>query len=208
MYRLSWQTRFHRNRYLRRATMLTITIPETEYYDEEKSRFIVFKGATISLEHSLLSLSKWESKWHIHFIENKTITNEQLLDYIKCMTLTQNVDPLAYYCLTPENIEQIRDYIKDPMTATTFSNVKTSKPGAMNYSGRYVTSELIYYWMTASQIPWEAQKWHLNRLLTLIRVCSEENDPDKHKKKKPQAEVLKENAAINAARRAKSGSKG
>ena len=181
--------------------MLQITIPAIEMFDEQKQEFISTKEQTLCLEHSLVSLSKWESKWHKPFLSKEPKTNEETLDYIKCMTITQNVDPNIYLCLTRENIEQVNQYIEDPMTATWFS--EESKKGG---SGReQTTAELIYYWMIALNIPFECQKWHLNRLLTLIRVCNIKNQPPKKMSKR---DIMSRNSAINAARRKKYNSKG
>lgn len=186
--------------------MLTITVPDTEVFDDEQSRYVVIKGATLNLEHSLLSLSKWEEKWHIHFIDNKEVTTEQLFDYIKCMTINK-VDDTVYYLLTPDNIEAIKAYLADSHTATFFSDRKTGGQGLKGQNGKVITSELIYYWMTACNLPFEVcQKWNINRLLTLIRICSEENNPNK--KDIPKNEILRTNAELNALRRKQFNSKG
>ena len=180
--------------------MLQITIPAVEQWDENHQKFIQTKEQTLQLEHSLVSLSKWESKWCKPFLGKGAKTDEEILDYIKCMTLTKNVKPETYYCLTPENIKQINEYIEAPMTATTFS--KDNKKG----NNEVVTSELIYYWMIALQIPViECQKWHLNRLLTLIRVCNIKNSPPKKMSKR---EVMSRNAQLNAARKKQLNTKG
>lgn len=181
--------------------MLTLIIPPTDLFDEETSKFIKVKGTTLQLEHSLVSVSKWESKHHKIFLdENVKKTPEEMLDYIKCMTLTQNVDPLVYRALNSETINKINDYIKDPMTATHFNedNIKkTSKKGPRQ--DEKLSSEMIYYYMVASQIPFECQKWHLNRLLTLIRICGIKNqDP----KKMSKADLNNKYRSVNAARRA------
>ena len=181
--------------------MLQVTIPDRpgfEAWDEKNERFVTVppvKGATIQLEHSLISLSKWESKWHKSFLTNEQKTLEETIDYIKCMTLTQNVKPEVYENLTDENIKQINDYIGDPMTATTFREDKNAKRNTER-----ISSELIYYWMIALNIPFECQKWHLNRLLTLVRVCNVKNEPPK---KMGKSELYKHHAAVNAARRKK-----
>lgn len=182
--------------------MLRITIPAVEQWDEAKQEFVNTKEQTLQLEHSLVSLSKWESKWKKAFLSKKEKTYEETLDYIKCMTITQNVDPDVYYRLTRKNIEQINDYISDPMTATYFSDDKESsnKPNRET-----VTAELIYYWMIALNIPPEYQKWHLNRLLALIRVCEIKNSPPKKRSKR---DIMRQNAAINAARRKRLNTRG
>lgn len=173
--------------------MLTLTIPAKELWDESKSEFIYTKEQTLHLEHSLVSLSKWESKWNKAFLSNRDKTDEEILDYIKCMTLTPNVSPDMYRYLTRDNFVEINDYIAAPMTATVFSDEKTSKA-----SREIVTAELIYYWMIALNIPFECQHWHLNRLLTLIKVCNIKNAPPKKRSKR---EIMSRNAALNAARR-------
>ena len=180
--------------------MLEIVIPETEQWDEVKQEFISTKEQTLKLEHSLVSLSKWESKWCQPFLSKKEKTVEQTIDYIKCMTLTQNVDPNVYNLLTKDNILKINEYISAPMTATTFH--QENRGGG---NGALITSERIYYWMVSLNIPFECQKWHLNRLLTLIKVCSIKNQPPKKMSKK---DIMSRNAAINAARRKHLNSKG
>jgi len=180
--------------------MLRITIPAVEQWDEAKQEFIYTKEQTLSLEHSLVSLSKWESKWCKAFLTKQEKTFEETLDYIKCMTLTQNVDPEVYNYLTNGNINEINEYIEAPMTATYFSDEKTSKT-----SREQITAELIYYWMIALNIPFECQKWHLNRLLTLIKVCNIKNQSPKKRSKK---DIMSRNAALNAARRKQLNTKG
>lgn len=176
--------------------MLKITIPETELWDKNKREFLYVKETTLQLEHSLVALSKWESKWCKPFLTNNEKTREELIDYIRCMTITQNVKPEVYLAITSENIDEISAYIKAPMTATWFSEDKTSKP-----SRETLTSELIYYWMLTLNIPVEFQKWHLNRLMTLIKICNRKNQP----KKKMSREEM---AALNRARRKQLNSKG
>lgn len=181
--------------------MLNITIPAIDGWDDDKQEFVDIKPSrTLSLEHSLISLSKWESKWCKPFISTKDKTQEEIIDYIKCMTLTQNVADDVYNRLSFENIKQINEYINAPMTATRFFNDKNVKT-----SREQITSEIIYYWMITLNIPFECQKWHLNRLLTLIRVCNIKNQPPK---KMNRREILSRNAALNAARRKQFNTKG
>ena len=180
--------------------MLRITIPAGEEWDELKQEFITTKEQTLCLEHSLVSLSKWESKWCKPFLTKQERTYEETIDYIKYMTLTPNVDPEVYKFLTNDNMTEINKYIEAPMTATTFSKDRSSKAGH-----EIVTSELIYYWMIALNIPFECQKWHLNRLLTLIKVCNIKNAPPK---KMSRRSILSRNASINAARRQQMNTKG
>ena len=174
--------------------MLTITIPAGgELYDEVNNIFINSKGQTLQLEHSLVSLSKWESKWHKPFLSKTSDkTSEETVDYVRCMTITQNVDPNEYLFLTDKNLQDIQEYIDAPMTATVFS--RNDAP----INNRIITSEIIYYWMIAFQIPFECQKWHLKRLLTLVEVCNRENqDP----KKMSEQEVMRRNNDLNEARK-------
>ena len=173
--------------------MLKITIPSAELWDEDKEEFVYTKEQTLQLEHSLVSLSKWESKWCKAFLSKHEKTFEETVDYVKCMTLTQNVNSDVYQYLTNKNIAEINRYIEAPMTATYFSDNKIGKT-----SREQITSELIYYWMVALNIPFECQKWHLNRLLTLVKVCNIKNQPPKKRSRK---EILSRNAALNAARR-------
>lgn len=180
--------------------MLQIEIKSTEIWDESNQMFINVEGQTLKLEHSLISISKWESKWHKSFLHSNEKTDEEILDYIKCMTLNNNVDPLVYRCLTVDNIAQINEYINDPMTATHFSKELNGKKNR-----EIITSELIYYWMISLNIPVEFQKWHINRLITLIRVCEIKNNPPK---KLGRGDIMRRNAALNAARRKQMNTKG
>lgn len=179
--------------------MLTITVPACEMYDERTEEFITYKEQTLQLQHSLVSLSKWESKWCKAFLSKDKKTEEETLDYIRCMTITQNVNPEVYTRLTRSNIEDINKYIDARMTATTF--YENSNGG----NKELITSELIYYWMISYNIPMECQKWHLNRLLTLVRVCSIKNNPPK---KRGKREIASNYASLNAARRKKLNTKG
>lgn len=174
--------------------MLQLTIPAREYWDERTQEFVNTRECSLELEHSLVSLSKWESKWHKAFLSKQPKTNEETLDYIKCMTLTPDVPDDVYNHLSRENIKMINEYIDNPMTATYISNEKQSKGRA----SETVTSELIYYWMVALNIPFECQYWHLNRLVTLVRVCNIKNSPPKKMSKR---DIASRNAALNEARR-------
>lgn len=180
--------------------MLKIVIPETEQWDEKNQVFVITKEQTLELEHSLATLSKWESKWHKAFLSKQDKTDEEILDYIKCMTLTQNVNPEVYNCLTNEHMAQIEAYINDPMTATTFSEDKHGKPNR-----EVVTAEVIYHWMTTLNVPDRYDEWHLNRLITFIRVCNIKNQPPKKMGTKATASHY---AALNAARRKQYNSRG
>lgn len=180
--------------------MLRIEIPEREYFDERTERFGTIKATTLYLEHSLISISKWEAKWHLPFFDSEK-TNEQTLDYIRCMILNREIDEKSYYAnlLTADDIKKINDYINDPMTATVITD------DGRRGRNQKVTSELIYCWMIQFNIPAEFEKWHINRLIMLIRVCGEENKP---KKKMSRKEIMAQNKALNAARKARLNTRG
>ena len=180
--------------------MLKITIPAIELFDEMKEEFFSSKEQILILEHSLVSLSKWESKWCKPFLSLDKKTREESIDYIRCMTITQNVDPQIYNYITDDALIQVSKYIDEPMTATVFTQEQSSIK-----KREIVTSEIIYYWMVALNIPFECQKWHLNRLITLINVCNIKNKPDKKMTKK---ETLMRNASLNAARKRALNTKG
>jgi len=180
--------------------MLKITIPAIEQYDDINNKFITSNKQILQIEHSLVSLSKWESKWGKPFLSKDEKSFEEAIDYIRCMTITQNVSDECYSAIDSEIIKQVRDYIDAPMTATVIS-----KNEKKSFSSKIITAEIIYYWMVAATIPFECQKWHLNRLLTLIDVCNIENAP---KKKMSRKELLARNKATNDARRAKLNTKG
>lgn len=173
--------------------MLTITIPAKEWFNEATNEFVQTKETVLHMEHSLISLHKWEKKWKKPFLTNKEKTDEEVIDYFRCMTLDSNIDANVYYSLTADDINKIHEYIDDPMTATTFTERENRR-----FNREIITSEIIYYWMVSLNIPVEFQKWHLNTLITLIRVCNEMNQPPK---KMSQRELINRTAAINAARR-------
>ena len=181
--------------------MLYLTIAlGPEEWDEEKQEFVDPITQTLQLEHSLVSISKWESKWCKPFLSGKEMPTEEVLDYIKCMNLTPNIDPDVYNYLTKAHVDQVVAYIEAPMTATTINDSDNKKGGH-----EIITSEVIYYWMVALQIPFECQYWHLNRLITLVKVCNIKNQPPK---KSNRHDTMRRNAAINAARRKKLNSRG
>lgn len=173
--------------------MLHVTIPAVEHWDEVNQVFITNKEQKLQLEHSLVSISKWESKWHKAFMSSENRTYEETIDYIRCMTITQNVDPEIYTFVTDDIITQVNEYIANPMTATWFNEDRSGRR-----SSETITSELIYYWMISLNIPKECEKWHLNRLLTLVRVCNIKNQPPKRMSKR---ETASRYAALNKARR-------
>lgn len=179
---------------------LTISVLGKEFFDSKTNRFITVKPQKLVLEHSLLSISKWEMKWHKPYLTKEPKSEEENFDYIRCMCITEPSDPNVFLALTRENIQDIAAYIADPMTATTFHN-RDQKP-----SREIITNELIYFWMANFSIPFDpCQKWHLNRLMTLIEVASIKNQPPK---KMSQRDILNQNASLNAIRRAKYGTKG
>lgn len=182
--------------------MLNLVIPPREFFDNETNQFFYSKEYKLQLEHSLISVKKWESKWKKSFIDTMEKTPEEMLDYIRMMTLTPNPDPKAYQYLTKKNIEEIKEYIEDPMTATTFGKELGAKMGGKK---RKVTSEVIYSWMFTLGIPMECQKWHLNQLMTMIRVMAIKNG----KKPKPnQKEAVRDWAKLNKERRERYNTKG
>lgn len=181
--------------------VLHIQVPEQEFYDEEHEEFITVKAQTLTMEHSLISVSKWEAKWKKPYLSKDKKTNEEILDYLRCMTIGQAPELYVYRALPASALDEIAEYINDSMTATTFHEYE--KRG---FSREIVTSEIIYYWMIAQNIPPEYEKWHLNRLLTLIKVCSLKNNP--HPKKMSRAAIAKQNRELNAARRKKYGTRG
>lgn len=180
--------------------MFEVIVPTTELYDPKQNIFFEAKGGKFVIEHSLVSISKWESKWHVPFLSDKPKTPEQVIDYIRCMTITQNVDQSLYTRLDEKTLVAINSYIEDPMTATWFNNKNDKRPGK-----EVITAELIYYWMIAFNVPMECQKWHLNRLLTLIRVCDIKQQPAK---KMGRNATLNSYRSLNEARRRSLGTRG
>lgn len=180
--------------------MLEITIPAREYWDPIKEEFVYDDELKIAMEHSLISLHKWESKWHKpYLVKDVPKTTEETLDYYQCMTITKNVSPDAYKRITPAIQRKIQNYIDDPMTAT---KVYTKDKGG---KGETLTAELIYAYMFMLNIPYDCRTWHLNQLLTLIQVCGVKNSPSK---KMTDKEVLQQQADLNKARRAALAQKG
>ncbi len=180
--------------------MKKIHIPETKLFNPNTNEITTIKEQDIQLEHSLVSISKWEQKWHKSFLGTKEKSQEEMADYIRCMCMTQNVDPQVFQYMPEEKLKEIGEYIADPMTATTFSN---DKKGGGN---EILTNEIIYWQMITLGIPVEFQKWHLNRLLTLIKVCSIKNNPNKTKMSR--SEIMARNRQLNKARRAANHSAG
>ena len=179
--------------------MLQLRIPEGEFFNNDSGEFITTKATTLQLEHSLISLAKWESKWKVPFLSQEKKTQAQLIDYIRCMTINQNIDPNVYNNLSESIFQEVNNYIEDSMTATWFND------GSNAPNREIITAEIIYYWMVVNNIPFECQKWHLNRLLTLIKVCSIKNAPQKKMSKR---EIINQNKQLNKQRRSRLNSKG
>lgn len=179
--------------------MLELFLPAAEGWDQKKETFIYLEEKNIQMEHSLYSISRWESKWKKSFISERDKTSEEILDYFKCMTI-ESIDDAYYDLFTTDTINTINDYINDPMTATTIKNTSNGK-----HSREIITAEIVYYWMVALQIPFECQYWHFNKLMTLIQVCNIKNQPPK---KMSKSQALAQNRSLNAARRAAHHTKG
>ena len=178
--------------------MLRIDLPGDEWYDPVKNEFVYAEERVLHLEHSLFSISKWEAKWKKSFLSTKTKTAEETLDYIRCMA-DEDVSDDELARLTEQDVLKIEKYLRDPMTATTFG--KDQDKGRQ----KKVTSEEIYYLMAANGIPFECERWNFNRLMTLLRICAIRGGKQK---KMGKGEILKRQAALNAARRSATGSKG
>lgn len=179
--------------------MLQITLPAKRVFDERTQEFVSFGETTLKLEHSLISIHRWEAKWHKSYLANPELTMDEARDYVRCMSLDPNISTETLYRLTRNDFDKIRSYIQDPMTATVFSsfNDKHAKK-------QIITAELVYYWMISYNIPMECSKWHFNQLMTLIRICGIKNSP----KKKDKQQVGKSYAELNKARRAMLNSSG
>lgn len=180
--------------------MLHITVKGGEVFDNDTQEFSFLKPQVLTLEHSLISVSKWEGIHHVPFLRKEPMSDSEMISYIECMTVSKNVDPLVYKFLSEDNLIKIQEYIDNPMTATTFNNMQDDTT-----SREIITSELIYYWMITAQIPLECEKWHLNRLFTLLRVAAIKNGPTK---KMGKQEIYRRNRELNEARKKKLKTKG
>lgn len=176
--------------------MLDIVVPAQEFYDEETNTFLYGKETKVRMEHSLISVSKWEAKWHKAFLSKKERTPEETLDYFRCM-IVNSVDPGIVDRFTADNVSQIIDYINEPMTAV---YIQPQKEEGSRGSKDVTTSELLYYYMITLGIPFECEKWHLNKLLALLHVCEVKNAPPK---KMSKAAIARQNHQLNAARKKK-----
>lgn len=180
--------------------MLRIVIDGDELFDEETNTFEMVDSVVLDLEHSLLSLSKWESKYEKAFLAPTEKTPEEVLNYLKMMIVSPNVDPDVLNKCSQANIDEIQAYIDSTQSATTFGQMPERRG-----PGETITSELIYYWMVSFNIPFECQEWHLNRLFALVRICNIKNSKQK---KMPRHEVAQRNRELNARRKAELGTTG
>lgn len=183
--------------------MLKLIIPEIEYYDNAKEEFFLIKEHTLILEHSLISISKWESKYKKAFLGKQEKTNEEIFEYIKMMNINPDCDEKLYLGLNQKLINEISDYISDEMSATVFAEDKFKTYNSINND--VFTSELIYYYMFSFNIPKECEKWHINRLLKLIRVFSVKNNTNK---KMNKSQILRSNHLLNQSRKSTLGTNG
>lgn len=176
--------------------MLELRIHATDLWDPVSERFLSVKEQTLPLEHSLLSISKWEARWHkpMPLVNDEGMSGEEFVDYIRCMTVSRNPDPLVYQCISADDVQAVMDYINDPHTATWFGESK-----ADNSDKRPLTAEIIYHLMFVFGVSKECEKWHFNRLMTQLRVEYEESKPQK---KKTKAEIADRHRYLNAKRRA------
>ena len=172
----------------------------SEYFNEETSEFVDAPESVVEMEHSLVSLSKWESKWETPFLGNANKTGEQVLDYIKMMIIGHEPAPEVFQTISEDKINQINTYINAKMSATYFNDKSNGRAPQ-----EVITAEIIYYWMISLGIPFECEEWHLNRLLTLIKVCNYKNAP---KKKMTRAEAAAQQRMLNDQRKSQLGTKG
>ena len=174
--------------------MLRLIVPEVEFFDEETKTFTTVESCVLELEHSLISLSKWESKYQKPFLSSKDKPQKEILGYILSMISTPEVPENILLRLSQENLDEINDYIESTQSATTFGSMPERKG-----QGEIITAELVYYWMVAFNIPFECEHWHLNRLFALIRICNIKNDKPK---KMSRHEIAMRNRQLNEQRRA------
>lgn len=180
--------------------MLRIIVEGDENFDEEKQEFLNVEDVVLDLEHSLLSLSKWESKYQKPFLSSNNKSSEEMFGYLAAMIMTPNVESDVLYRCSQDTIDRIQEYIDSPQSATTFGMMPERKG-----PGEIITAELIYYWMVAFNIPFECETWHLNRLFALIRICNIKNSKPK---RIPKHEMAMRNRELNAQRRAQLGTSG
>lgn len=181
--------------------MLEVVLSGDEFFNEETEEFVVSEPVVVRLEHSLASVSKWEAKYQKAFLTEDTKSSEEIYDYLKMMVLDEEISDEVFARLSNENLDEINAYIESPQSATTFGNMpeRTTR-------GERVTSELVYYWMVAFQIPFECQHWHINRLFALIRIANIKNNPNQ--KKMPRHQIAQRNRELNERRRREMNTKG
>ena len=182
--------------------MLKITISAGEFFNEETEEFINLEPTDVEFEHSLVSLSKWESEYQKPFLDNKEKTPEEIYRYVELMVITPNFDLKTLERMTQEDVEKINAYLESPQSATTFGHMP-KRPGR----GEIITSELIYFWMVSYEIPFECQYWHLNRLFALVKICNIKND-SKSNRSMPRHEIASRNRELNEQRKKKLGTSG
>lgn len=182
--------------------MLIITVKGLEYFDDETQEFVSSEDVVLELEHSLVSLSKWESFWEKPFLSPDEKTTEETYSYVRMMTLTPDVPVDVFSRLSSDNLDAVNRYINAKMTATWFSDPPATSKGRQR---EIITSEIIYYWMISLNIPFECQYWHFNRLYTLIRVCNNKNAPPK---KMGRKEMLEQRRRLNEQRKAQLNTRG
>lgn len=176
--------------------MLKLTIHGTEQFDEASNEFFTPADVNLELEHSLISLSKWEAIWEKPFLSAEEKTTDETFSYIECMCLTPDVPPETFRRLRGDHLETINKYIEAKMSATWF----TDAPAPKGRSREVITAEIMYHWIVAFTLPLDVENWHLNRFFTLVKVCNEKNaPPDKKKKMSPQ-QIMERNRALNEKR--------
>lgn len=180
--------------------MLRIIIEGDELFNEEDQSFFTVNDVVLELEHSLISVSKWESEYEKPFLSSGQKTAEEIFGYLKAMIVTPNVDPDVLYRCSQQTISQIQEYIESNQSATTFGSMPERRG-----PGEVITSELVYYWMVSFNIPFECETWHLNRLFALIRICNIKNSKPK---KMSRNEIAQRNRELNAKRKAELGTSG
>lgn len=182
--------------------MLRLIVSGQEFYDEINEEFVTFDDVVLELEHSLASLSKWESKFGKPFLSSSDKTDEEVIAYIEFMVLSDNLSKEVYDRISKQNLDEINDYISSEQSATTFSDTSQQRGKGRE---EIVTSELIYYWMLSYNVPFECENWHLNRLFALLRICNIKNSKQR---KMSRSEIAARNRDLNAQRKASLGTSG
>lgn len=191
-----------------RPQVLKLDIPKGEWWDDENERFVMTNPCVLNMEHSLISIYRWESKYKRAFLNEKDQkTKDELIDYFRMMTISKPASDKVYELISEnaELISKISEYLEDTMTATTFAI--NDAGDSYNPKKTIITAEIIYYWMVTFSIPFECEKWHLNKLFTLIRVCAIKNQPP-NQNKMPKSELYARNRELNAKRKAEFNTRG